>query len=193
MRTRYPVATACLCSALALAAATARAGEEDLTAIRAATAKYQDVNAALADGFVPDPGGCISAAAEGLPAELGAMGIHYINPGRLGITATEPRVTGNGLNTDFAMPSVLLYEPQADGSLVLAGVENLVFQDAWKAAGNGGPPMFGDHEWDTMADMMDSPGDEAHGFEPHYDLHVWTERANPAGTVMAFNPAVSCP
>lgn len=193
MRSFNSVLAVGLASALTLAATAAAAGEEDLTAIRAATAKYQDVNVALADGFVPDPGGCISAGMEGLPPELGAMGIHYINPGRLGITAFEPRVTGAGLNTDFAMPSILLYEPQADGSLVLAGVENLVFQDAWKAAGNGGPPMFGDHEWDTMADMMDSAGDEAHGFEPHYDMHVWTERANPAGTVVAFNPAVSCP
>lgn len=169
----------------------ASAGEID--DIRAATAKYADVNVALADGFIPDPSGCISAAAEGLPAELGAMGIHYIHPGRLGITATEPKVDGNGMVTDFATPSILLYEPQADGSLKLIGVENLVFQAAWKAAGNDGPPMFGAQVWDSMADDMNTSGDEAHAFMPHYDLHVWTERENPSGMYMAFNPAVTCP
>ena len=29
----------------------------------------------------------------------------------------------------------MIYEPQADGSLELVGIENLVFQAAWKAAG----------------------------------------------------------
>ena len=59
------------------------AHSEDLDVIRAATAKFKDVNIALAEGFIRDPSGhCVSAAAEGLPAEWGAMGLHYINPGR---------------------------------------------------------------------------------------------------------------
>lgn len=186
---------------MALAAVVTLAGsipaigaEDTLAAIREATAKYKDVKAALADGFIPDPSGmCVSAAAEGLPAAMGAMGIHYLNPARLGITATAPRVTGTGLNLDFAAPSVLLYEPQADGSLVLAGVENLVFIAAWEAAGNSAPPKFGDQVWEKMADKADTAADEAHGFEPHYDLHVWTERANPSGPFVSFNPAVVCP
>lgn len=42
----------------------------DIAALRAAAEKYQDVNVALADGYVPDPSGhCIDAAAEGLPPE----------------------------------------------------------------------------------------------------------------------------
>ena len=35
-------------------------------------------------------------------------------------------------------------------------------------------------------------GDEAHGFEPHFDQHVWVFRDNPAGPLMPFNPAVTC-
>ena len=55
---------------------------EDLDVIRAAAAKFKDVNIALAEGFIRDPSGlCVSAAAEGLPAEWSAMGLHYINPG----------------------------------------------------------------------------------------------------------------
>ncbi len=176
------------CAAVGLAvAANAQIDPGRVAAVRAANMKYMDVNAALADGFVPDPAGCISAAAEGLPPELGAMGIHYLNMARLQITGTEPRVTGNGTNVDFEAPSILLYEPQSDGSLVLVGVENMVFQDAWAAAGNSAPPAFGARVWDAMTDE-----EETHGFAPHYELHVWAFRDNPAGVYAPFNPAVSC-
>lgn len=165
----------------------------EIAAVRAAVEKYQDVNVALAEGYVPDPNGhCVSAAAEGLPAEWGSMGIHYLNPGLLQITATEPRVAGNGTHTDFLKPAILLYEPQADGSLVLVGVENLVFKDAWEAAGNGAPPAFAGRSWDTMADDPNTPGDEAHGFAPHFDQHVWLFREHPTSALMPFNPNVTC-
>ena len=68
-----------------------------------------------------------------------------------------------------------------------------MFKAAWEAAGNDGPPTFGDQVWDTMADMAETDGDEAHGFEPHYDLHVWTVRENPGGVFSPFNAAVTCP
>ena len=109
----------------------------EIDAIRKATERFRDVNVALAEGFIPaPPGECVAAEAVGLPPELGAMGIHYINPAMLKITATEPRVDGMSTHTDFLNPAMLLYEPQADGSLVLVGVENLVFQKAWTEAGN---------------------------------------------------------
>ena len=75
----------------------------------------------------------------------------------------------------------------------LAGVENLVFIANWTAAGMGGAPTFAGQSWDTMMDNPDTAGDEAHGFQPHYDLHVWTVRDNPAGPTTPFNPAVICP
>jgi hypothetical protein len=169
------------------------AQSEDLDVIRAATEKYKDVNTALAEGFIPDPSGhCVSAAAEGLPAEWGAMGIHYINPELLQITSGEPRVNGNSTHTDFTKPAILLYEPQKDGSLVLMGIENLVWIEAWKAAGNSDLPVFRGRKWDMMADDPATAGDEAHGFMPHYDQHVWLYRENPAGLLNPFNPAASC-
>lgn len=172
----------------------ARADEaSDVAAVRAAAEKYQDVNVALADGYVPDPSGhCVDAAAEGLPPEWGAMGLHYLNPAVLQLTASEPRVDGNSTHTDFKAPAILLYEPQADGSLVLVGVENLVFQDAWKKAGNTTAPVFAGRTWDTMADDPNTAADEAHGFAPHFDQHVWAFRENPSGALMPFNPNVSC-
>ena len=164
-----------------------------IAAVRAATEKYVDVKVALAEGFIRDPDDrCITAAGEGLPAELGAMGIHYLHPALLKITVTQPRVDGESTYTDFMKPAVLLYEPQADGSLVLVGVENLVFQKAWKAAGNSAPPQFAGRVWDSMADNPDTEVDEAHRFMPHYDQHVWVFRDNPSGILMPFNPNVSC-
>ena len=69
----------------------------------------------------------------GRPASYGAMGIHYFRPDLLGITAPpSPRVNGVGTHTDFLKPSILIYEPQADGSMALVAVENLVFAAAWK-------------------------------------------------------------
>lgn len=172
---------------------TAIAHSENLDVLRAATEKYKDVNVALAEGFIPDPSGhCISAAAEGLPAEWGDMGIHYLNPKLLQITAAEPRVNGNSTHTDFTRPAVLLYEPQADGSLVLMGIENLVWIEAWQAAGNKAVPVFRGRNWDRMVDDPATEGDEAHNFMPHYDQHVWLFRENPTGMLSPFNPAATC-
>lgn len=138
-----------------------------------------------------EAGHCVTAEAEGLPAEWGGMGIHYLNLKVLQVTSTDPRVDGKSTYTDFKAPTILLYEPQADGSLELVGVENLVFIEAWKAAGNTAPPQFAGRPWDKMVDVPATPGDEAHGFAPHYDLHIWF-RENPGGALMAFNPNVTC-
>lgn len=191
MKTKH--LTGLMLSVLLATPITAFAEEYDLDAMRAATEKYKDVNVALADGFIPDPSGhCISAAAEGLPPELGAMGIHYLNPAKLQITGDKPRVDGMSTHTDFMAPAILLYEPQADGSLQLVGVENLVFEKAWMGMGHSGPPEINGRMWDHMADNQDTGGDEAHGFMPHYDQHVWLYRDNPAGELTPFNPNVTC-
>ncbi|UCC25086.1 MAG: hypothetical protein JSU98_15365 [Gemmatimonadales bacterium] len=161
--------------------------------LRAATERFQDVEVALAEGYIPDPtGACITAPMEGQPAELGAMGIHYFRPDLLGITATEPRVDGNGTHTDFNQPGVILYEPQADGSLELVAIENLVFQESWHGAGNDGAPVYEGFEYVYMIDDPATDADEAHGFEPHYELHFWLYRDNPNGAFTPFNPAVTC-
>jgi hypothetical protein len=168
------------------------AADVDLDQLREVVAKYKDVNVALADGYITPDNHCVSAEGEGLPAELGAMGIHYIHPALLQITATEPRVDGNSTHTDWMRPSVLIYEPQADGTLELVAVENLVFEAAWNAAGKPEELVFNGRNWDHMADDPNTPGDEAHGFTPHYDQHVWLFRENPAGTLMPFNPNATC-
>lgn len=170
----------------------ALAAEVDLDELRNTVAKYKDVKVALAEGYMSPDNRCVSAAGEGLPAELGAMGIHYINPGLLDVTATAPRVDGKGTNTDWSKPAILIYEPQADGSLELVAAENLVFEAAWTASGKTEELVLNSRAWDHMADDPATKGDEAHGFAPHWDQHVWLFRANPMGDLMAFNPAVTC-
>jgi hypothetical protein len=172
----------------------ANKSEPTLDQVRAAVLKYKDVKAALADGYIQDPSGmCETAAMMGKPAKLGAMGVHFFRPDLLGITAPpNPRVDGNGTYTDFHRPAVLLYEPEADGSMQLIGVENLVFEKAWKAAGHTQPPSFHGVPFDHMVDNPATKLDEAHGFMPHYDRHVWLIRDNPNGVFAQYNPNVTC-
>jgi hypothetical protein len=169
-------------------------GEPTLAEVRAATERFRDVTVALAEGYIPDPSGmCATAEMEGRPASEGAMGIHYLRPELLGLTGPpDPRVNGTGTHTDFRMPAVLIYEPQADGSLELVAVENLVFISAWEQAGNRQPPSFHGVPYDMMVDDPATEVDEAHGFEPHYDRHVWIYRDNPDGVFAPFNRNVSC-
>jgi hypothetical protein len=169
-------------------------GEPTLAEVRAATERFQDVKVALAEGYIRDPADmCETADMMGRPASDGAMGVHYFRPDLLGVTAPpNPRVNGTGTYTDFRAPAILLYEPQADGSMQLVAVENLVFQASWAAAGHASPPTFHGVAYDDMQDDPATSLDEAHNFEPHYDRHVWVYRENPAGVFQPFNPAVGC-
>ncbi|MDX1675392.1 MAG: hypothetical protein R3314_11405 [Longimicrobiales bacterium] len=166
--------------------------DAELAAIRAATEKYMDIDRAIADGYVLPMKMCISAPDEGLPAQLGGMGLHYVRPDLLGITGEEPRVAGDGTHTDFLTPAVLIYQPMPDGSQKLVAIENLVWAGAWHAAGNDGPPDFHGFQYYYMHDNPETEIDEAHGFEPHYELHFWLYEDNPAGMFAPFNPRVSC-
>jgi len=176
------------------AAADEAAIAAEIAKVRKATEKYQDIKVALAEGFIlAPPGHCITAGEEGLPAEWGGMGLHYINPKMLKITRTEPRVAGDSTHTDFLHPAILLYEPAADGSMKLVGVENLVFLHAWQAAGHGAPPTFAGRSFDIMADEVGTPVDEAHNFEPHMDQHVYFfDGEKPSDMIQPFTKRVTC-
>lgn len=168
--------------------------EPSLDEVRKATKRFRDVKVALAEGYVRDPGNlCDTAEMMGKPAALGAMGIHFFRPDLLGITEPpSPKVTGTGVHTDFRRPSILIYEPQQNGSLELVAIENLVFISAWEKAGNTTRPSYQGVPWDHMEDDPATEIDEAHMFAPHYDRHVWLYRDNPNGIFAPFNPKVSC-
>lgn len=152
--------------------------QEELSAARAATAKYHQESRALEDGFFSEPV-CVQAPG------VGAMGFHYPNLSRASDTSV-----------DAATPEVLLYEQQADGRRRLVGLEYfapvIVNGSPWFGPGpppagqyNPAPVLFGRSFDGPM------PG-HGPGMPWHYDLHVWAWRHNPAGLFALFNPKVSC-
>jgi hypothetical protein len=140
-----------------------------LASIRQATARYQQYERALDDGFVP-LSECVYVPG------LGGMGIHYGRVDRVfdpAIRATEPEI--------------LLYEPMGNGRKRLVGVEYMVRQIDWEAAGNEGPPSVAGREFDPP-----NPFHPDALVAESYTLHVWTWRNNPAGMFTPFNPNVGC-
>jgi hypothetical protein len=173
------------------ACSTADSAEPSLDTVRSMTERYSDVNVALAEGYVPDVA-CVYAGMSGLDPALGAMGVHYMRMDLLDIEEQEPRVTGIGRHTDFLQPAILLYEPQADGSMELVAIENVVFEIAWDSVGYSEPPSYQGVPYDYMADDSTTEADEAHMFAPHYERHIWLYRENPNGMFAEFNPSVTC-
>jgi len=146
---------------------------------------FKSVAYALSHGYVQ------GSACEAHPT-LGTMGHHYVSPRLLGLTApVNGRVNGTGTYTGVEPPAILLYAPDGQGGLELVGIELLVFAAAWDAA-NSHPPMYRGREFNYMADNPNTAQDEAHGFMPHYDLHIWLFENNPSGLYAQWNPSVSC-
>jgi len=142
---------------------------KELAQVRQATAKYQDVNVALADGFIRTPA-CVASPD-------GGMGIHFINPARL----MDPAV-------NILEPEILLYNETPDG-MKLLGVEYFYGIGAPDThVPNPAPPspvLFG-RTFDGPMEQHDP------GQPPHYDLHVWIWQANPSGMFTKWNPNVKC-
>ena len=184
--------TAALSMLLAVGACGKAPAEPSLAEVRSAAERYRDVDVAIAEGFTTD-NKCVTAEMLGFPAEQGAMGLHYVRRDLLGLPDKPAgRVSGTGTHTDFSKPAMLIYEPRPDGSLELVAVENLVFKQAWEAAGNREPPSFRGKPYLLLEDKPGTQLDEAHNYEPHYELHAWVFRENPLGTFAAFNPNVTC-
>lgn len=142
-----------------------------LAEVRQATARYHDVDAALADGYVP-VGPCVEVPG------LGGMGIHYVNFGLAADGAVDPLA-----------PEILLYVPQGKG-MKLVGVEYFV------AIGPPGAPVPPDPPPAPIVLGQEMGGPfpgHGPGDPPHYDLHVWLWQGNPDGIFEEFNPNVRCP
>jgi hypothetical protein len=187
---------ACIGTLLAgIASCAPRSNEPSLDEVKSLAEKYRDVNVAKAEGYTTD-NKCTTAEMLGFPKEMGAMGLHYVRRDMLGLPPKPAppgsgRVSGTGTHTDFRKPAMLVYEPQPDGSLKLVAVENLVFAAAWQAAGKKGPPTFRGEPYVLLVDKPETKVDEAHGWEPHYELHVWLDD-NPNGQHSEFSPRVTC-
>jgi hypothetical protein len=137
--------------------------------VRAATARFKDINVAVAEGFVQGTP-CVSGP------DTGAMGVHFVMPSR---------IAGGVLQPD--QPEALIYEPQSDGALRLVGVEFIVLSSVWQnthAAGTT-PALEGD-----LLNFVDAPN--RYGLPAFYELHVWAWENNPKGSFADWNTHVTC-
>jgi hypothetical protein len=151
----------------------AAARQDELAAVRAATAPFHDLDAALAAGYelgyvngadVRIIAGCVSHLT------AGAMGYHYFN---------KQLIDDNVV--DALTPEGLVYAPGPDGRLQLAAVEYVVPGALSNPRGvSVAPRLFG------MDMVILVP---AVGF---YTRHAWIWRHNPAGIFAHWSPAVTC-
>jgi hypothetical protein len=165
-----PTLIACVALLAVAAAAGAERGSssalpkrvaKQLKQAKLATARFKDVAQAEAAGYTSTHE-CVASA-------KGGMGIHYINVALIGDPKLDPR-----------KPEILLYEPQADGSLRLVGIEWMVLDSGQEKT----PRILGHTFQGPMTHNGTAPS--------HYDLHVWTVERNPRGTFAQYNPRVSC-
>ena len=96
--------------------------------VRAANARFNDVSAAVAEGYAPIP--CASGV------DGGAMGVHYVNP----------RLIGDAV--DIKQPQAVMYEPMPDGKMELVAVEYIASKGPASLEGhlfnfNGAPNRYG--------------------------------------------------
>jgi hypothetical protein len=138
-----------------------------LAQVRRATEKYQDVQAAVADGYI-QASPCEQTAS-------GAMGAHYL----------KQALFDNQIEID--KPEALLYLPEAGGRLTLIGVEYAKTDaDQVLQTMDDRPTLFGRPFEGPMLGHVA-------GMPTHYDLHVWVWKDNPNGMFAQYNPSLRCP
>jgi hypothetical protein len=156
--------------------AAATADNDGLSAARAATAQFHQLDAAKGAGYtveVADLNGitCIDDIVD----HTGGMGIHFLNPGLF-----------DG-NVDESSPELVIYEPTKNGQMRLVAVEYLVLKSAWEAAHPGAPApsLFGQP-------MELLPAGNRYGLPDFYEMHAWIWKDNPLGMHNDWNPNVTC-
>lgn len=137
--------------------------------VRHATARFLDINTALAEGWVPATP-CVSGP------DTGAMGVHLVFPSRL-----------DEALLDASRPEALIYEPMTNGAMRLVGVEFIVKANVWALHNPPGavPALEG-----NLLNYIGEPN--RFGLPAFYELHVWAWEQNPRGTLADWNTHVSC-
>ena len=148
----------------------------ELAQVRRATARFHDLDAALAAGYelgwVNGGGmwiinGCVANV---LNPAAGAMGYHYFN-----------RDLMADLTVDRLEPEVLVYAPGPDGEQRLAAVE-------WVVRGATSNPIG----VSTAPSVLGMPMHILNPAVGFYLMHAWIWQPNPAGMFMDWNPDVTC-
>ena len=168
------LSTLCALAALSLLNGSALAQETGASSplaekVRHATARFVDINVALAEGWVPATP-CVSGP------DTGAMGVHLVFPPRL-----------DQVVLDATQPQALIYEPMPNGAMRLVGVEFIVKASVW--AVHNPPPAVPALEGNLL-NYIGEPN--RFGLPAFYELHVWAWERNPRGTLADWNTRVTC-
>ena len=140
---------------------------ELIAQIRGEVAAFHDIDKAIEAGYNPFLS-CLLDEIEG------GMGQHYVNA----------EVVGDGM-VDPLRPEALVYEPRADGSLILVALEYLVPLALWTE--DDPPVLFGHSFHENTKITEENP--EA---KPAWILHLWIGTHNPNGIFTDYNPTVFC-
>jgi hypothetical protein len=148
--------------------------------VRAATARFRNINVATAAGYVVPATACVSGP------DHGAMGVHYANPAIIGSGAL-----------DLTQPAILIYEPQSDGTMQLVGVEYVLPLGLWTGNDpnkdpNTPPPQGATMPYMNGQQMNYQAQPNRYGQGNSFYLHLWAWRYNPKGLLSDWNPNVTC-
>lgn len=135
--------------------------------IEAQLGAAREAVAAFADRAQAEAAGYTQPILECMASDEGGQGQHF----------GKAELIHDGAQLDALQPEVLMYEPQADGSLRFVGFEYVIPRADWTAPE---PPTFLDQQM-TVNEELDV-----------WKLHVWVVD-NPNGTFADWNPNVSCP
>lgn len=141
-------------------------GQTLVDVVRAATARFRNIENAYAAGYVQN-GGCVSGP------EAGAMGVHL----------AKFSLFDDVLDPDN--PEVLVYEPR-HGALHLVAAEYVTPAAAWDASHPNATPNLRGHL------LHFTNGPNRYGPDAFYELHVWAWRHNPGGPFADWNTRVTC-
>ena len=138
--------------------------------VRRATARFLDLNVAIAENFVAATP-CVSGP------DHGAMGVHFVLLDRL-LKATT-------LSAD--QPTALIYEPQSNGAMRFVGVEFIMLKSNWESnpKNSGTPALDG-----NLLNLVGEPN--RYGLPAFYEMHVWAWEHNAQGSYADWNNGVTC-
>jgi hypothetical protein len=165
--------TAAVAGVVLSAPAPASAAPKWLDHLRDATAKYQTLKTAKADGYGKFKDADGIACIENPPD--GGMGVHFVNGDLVG----DGEVLADS-------PEALVYQPTSDGMRLVA-VEYIVFRKAWRAEHPTGRPELYGQKFEAIGK------DNRYGIPGFFELHVWAWKHNPSGLFNDWNPRVTCP
>jgi len=135
--------------------------------IEAQLAAAREAVAAFADRAQSEAAGYTTQITDCRVSEQGGQGLHFGNA----------ELINDGAQLDVLRPEVLMYEPQADGSLRFVGFEYVIPRADWTSPD---PPTFLGQQM-TVNEEFDT-----------WVLHAWVID-NPNGTFADWNPNVTCP